>query len=130
MAFRLVKKGKGTDDPGPIEAAFWQFHRANPQVYNVLVLEARRLKRRGHSKAGIKMLFEVLRWQYMLRTHGDADGFKLNNNYHALYARLIMHRCPDLDGFFELRHIEAREPFKQHTVPPTGHVAPPHFMDR
>lgn len=110
----------------PIESAFWQFHDANPVVYDRLVFLARDLVARGHRKIGIKMLFEVLRWHHMT-TIGDADGFKLNNNYHALYARLIMFREADLDGLFELRRIRAEEPFGQHTVPPDGHVAPPRF---
>jgi hypothetical protein len=39
-----------------------------------------------------------------ISTTGD---FKLNNNYRAHYARLIMHQEPDLDGIFELRRSKA-----------------------
>lgn len=115
-------------DPSPIEEAFWQFHAANPHVYDRLVKLARDLHERGRDRIGAKMLFEVLRWHHM-STVGDADGFKLNNNYHALYARLIMHREPDLDGIFELRKLHgATEPFAQvPSAAPVGHVAPPRF---
>lgn len=117
-------------DMGPIEEAFWQFHAQNPQVYRELVHLARDLARRGRDKIGIGMLFEVLRWQHMLATEGDADGFKLNNNYRALYARLIMHREADLAGIFELRRLHgADEPFALPVVAePVGHVAPPRVL--
>lgn len=112
----------------PTEQAFWQFHEANPQVYARLVALARDLVRQGRRRVGIKMLFEVLRWHH-LRTVGDADGFKLNNNYHSYYARLIMHQESDLGGVFELRALAADEPFAQAVTPqPAGHVAPPGFL--
>jgi hypothetical protein len=110
------------------EEAFRLFHAANPEVYDRLVSLARGLVRKGNRRVGIKMLFEVLRWHHMA-TAGDADGFKLNNNYHSYYARLIMHREPDLAGVFELRRLNADEPFGQHASPqPAGHVAPPGFL--
>jgi hypothetical protein len=43
----------------------------------------------------------------MLSTRGDE--FKLNNDYRAPYARLIMRREPDLDGLFETRRSIADE---------------------
>jgi hypothetical protein len=112
---------------GPIEEAFWRFHELNPHVYARLVQLARDLKARGRRRIGIGMLFEVLRWHH-LSTVGDADGFKLNNNYRALYARLIMHREPDLAGVFHTRELTSpgREPFGPPSPgTPVGHVAPP-----
>lgn len=92
-----------------IEEDFWAFHRANPQVYDRLSALAGQLKDRGHTKVGIGMLFEVLRWEHMMST-SDVTPFKLNNNYRAYYARLIMHRRPSLAGFFDLR--KQREGFE------------------
>jgi hypothetical protein len=37
-----------------------------------------------------------------MTTAGD-DEFKVNNDYAAYYARLIMWQEPDLGGFFQLR---------------------------
>jgi len=86
----------------PIERAFWQFHHDHPEVYAELRLLALRLRDRGHGHYGIKALFEVVRFERaMLMT--DDDSFKLNNNYSALYARLLMKEEPRLKGFFELR---------------------------
>lgn len=116
---------------GAIEREFWKFHRGNPDVYVRLAELARRLVARGHRKIGIGMLFEVLRWHHAMTTQGDADGFKLNNNYRALYARLLMEREPDLADVFELRRIRSSEPFRQQPVAaPVGHVAPPRYDDR
>ena len=91
-----------------IEAAFLRFHHDNPHVYHELVRLARDWEHRGHPRCGIKMLFEVLRWQAGMRTGGDT--FKLNNNYHSYYARLIMLQEPDLDGLFVLRELHAPRP--------------------
>lgn len=85
--------------------AFVRFHAENPHVYVDLVRLARQAKRRDVSKIGIGMLFEVLRWGRLLQTRGD--DFKLNNNFRAYYARMIMLREPDLDGIFELRQLHA-----------------------
>ena len=79
-----------------IEQDFWRFHEENPHVYVRLVELARawRQRRGADSNCGIKMLFEVLRYERGMHTYGDA--FKLNNNYHSYYARLIMLRERDL----------------------------------
>ena len=88
-----------------IQEQFAQFHRENPHVYRGLVRLARIAKSEGRERYGIKALFEVLRWYDMVQT--KSDEFRLNNNYTALYARLIMRREPDLKGFFELRERTA-----------------------
>lgn len=86
---------------------FHAFHEANPHVYKSLVRLARRYKARQHSrKLGISMLFELLRWDHMMTTTGDAE-FKLNNNFRAYYARLIMDAEDDLRGIFNVRESPA-----------------------
>lgn len=90
------------------ENAFERFHAANPRVYEVLVRLAREwVGRTGRHKLGIATLYERTRWEIALAT-SDPD-FKLNNNFRAYYARLIMLREPDLDGLFDLRASEADE---------------------
>lgn len=84
-----------------LEERFWAFHAANPTVYNLLRSLALDLKRRGRERYGIGGLFEVLRWQYAFHTTGEE--FKLSNNHRAFYARLLMEREAELDGFFVLR---------------------------
>jgi hypothetical protein len=85
---------------------FMRFHRNNPNVYETLVRLAREwVQRTGRHKLGIASLFERTRWEIAIAT-SDAD-FKLNNNYRAFYARLIMAQEKDLDGLFNLRTSEA-----------------------
>ena len=85
-----------------LEEQFAAFHSANPHVYQALRRLAVQMVRRGHRRIGIKMLFEVLRWQYAMQTIDDSD-FKLNNSYTSFYARLLMEREPELAGYFETR---------------------------
>jgi hypothetical protein len=81
---------------------FEDFHRDNPRVYNTLVRLAREwVKTTGHGKLGIATLYERARWDIALETR-SAD-YKLNNDFRAYYARLIMRRERDLDGLFDLR---------------------------
>tara|TARA_B100001750_G_C15512334_1_gene604524 strand:- start:594 stop:926 length:333 start_codon:yes stop_codon:yes gene_type:complete len=84
--------------------SFIDFHRANPHVYDRIVELTFRRKDAGWKRGSMKQIFEVIRWEYDLKTTGD---FKLNNNYTAWYARLVMERNPSLDGFFQLRKAKA-----------------------
>lgn len=87
-----------------IERDFTEFHLANPLVYETLVKLTREAKEIGFAVIGIKMLWEVMRWEMTkLHTKDGATEFKLCNNYHALYARIIMAQEPDLVGMFRLR---------------------------
>ncbi len=82
---------------------FEHFHHLNPQVLWHIEQIARELQRAGHPHGSVKLIFERLRWLHALATLGDTDGFKLNNNHHAFYARVLMKKCPGFDGFFKLR---------------------------
>lgn len=88
-----------------IAERFRSFHALNPHVYEAVVSLARELKRQGWSKAGMKQIFEQLRWRYSLSTRGDK--WRFNNSYTAYYARLVMSRETDLEGFFETRERKA-----------------------
>lgn len=84
---------------------FREFDERNPAVFKELVRLTYELKNAGHSKIGIQMLFEVIRWKSMLAT--DGDEFKMNNNYAGRYARKIMSKHPDLDQMFETRGLRS-----------------------
>jgi hypothetical protein len=89
------------DFKGPLQERFEEFHRLNPAVLDAITRIATQLKGRGFQRAGMKLIFERLRWLYALQTSGEE--YKLNNNYTAFYARLVMHLHPTLEGFFKLR---------------------------
>ena len=90
------------DTSQTIAQRFARFHQDNPQVYSMLVSLARDLRARRPRKLGIKMLFEVLRWQYYVQTDSDEE-YKLSNDFTAPYARLIMQQELDLHEAFNTR---------------------------
>lgn len=96
-----------SEKPLTIEEQFRLFHEANPHVARILARMALDLKQRGREHFGMKALFETLRFHSALQTAGGEE-WKLNNNYTALMARLLMEQYPELDGFFELRERRAQ----------------------
>jgi len=89
-----------------IKTDFLRFHGENPDVFDDLVMLARRAKHAGATKYGIAAVFEVLRWSRLMEKRAG-EPFKLNNNYRALYARKVMATCPDLANFFEIRVLRS-----------------------
>ena len=80
---------------------FCQYHIDNPNLWELLLKFARQLKAAGRDSYSIASLFERIRWHAMVETKGDQ--FKLNNNYKACYARMLMAKHPEFQGMFELR---------------------------
>lgn len=89
-----------------IQVEFEAFHAKNPDVYRRLVTMARALKAKGHEHYSIDSLYSALRFEFDLQCT-TLSAYKLNNNYHSRYARLIMQREADLVGFFRLRALTA-----------------------
>jgi hypothetical protein len=86
-----------------LEAQFRAFHAKNPHIYVELVKLARQAKDAGWTKAGIGMLYEVVRWNVLI---GSTDRrFKMTNNHRAYYSRLMMAQEEDLAGFFDMREL-------------------------
>lgn len=95
-------------DKRTIQARFEEFHRKNPMVYQELVKLCRQWRKRGNATMGIRMAWEVMRWNILMSiTRVQADDFKLNDHYHSRYARMIMEQERDLEGIFELRELRA-----------------------
>lgn len=82
---------------------FEKYHRDNPHVLERLIAMTDQAVAKGHRCIGIKLLFEVLRWETMISTKGDE--YKINNNYAPRYARLIEQVRPDLEGVFRKREL-------------------------
>lgn len=95
-----------------IAEAFAVFHGANPHVFrNLHKLALAWHAKHPAEKVGIKHLYEVLRWEYETRTDRPSNEAKLNNNFTAYYARLLMAKEPNLRGVFEIR---AQNPDRPH----------------
>lgn len=98
-----------------IAEQFEKFHEDNPEVYATLVRLAREwIRKTGRRHLGIGQLTERARWEIAMAT-SDPD-YKINNNYRAYYARLMMAENRDLDGIFNLRVSEADEWMRERQV--------------
>lgn len=86
-----------------IQAQFEAFHEFNPWVLRALEKLTADYLKRGHTRVGIGMLFEVLRWRYAAATEGDE--FRLNNNFRSRYVRLLIERHPEWAPVFEVRSL-------------------------
>jgi hypothetical protein len=91
-----------------IDQRFAIFHAQNPHVYSALRDLARQGIASGMQKLGIKQLFEVLRWQSRITTSGGGQ-FKLPNDYHSRYSRLLMESETDLAGVFNTRRLQSED---------------------
>ena len=94
-------------DGDTIEERFLKFHKLNPWIRDTIVSLARGFAAAGHDRVGIKMLFEVLRWQWQLHIVDTGEQYRLNNSFTSRYARLIAIEEPDLADMFEMRHLRA-----------------------
>jgi hypothetical protein len=88
-----------------IQKDFEKFHLENPHIYEMICKLAREWKKSGHEKASIKMFFEVIRWKRGVSTKNK--DYKINNNYHSRYSRLIIDQEPDLRELFEVRKLHS-----------------------
>lgn len=79
------------------------FHRTNPHVAKEILRRARLLKAAGHTRIGIALIVEAMRYDYALKTADPSSQFKLSNDYRAYYARYIMEIAGDLRGFFTVK---------------------------
>ena len=105
MAFSFTPQPiKAVDRRGGISAAFQRFHEANPHVYDALKAVALWCVRNGKT-VGMKAIYERVRWEYNVQT--DDEPYRMNNNYTAHYARLLMKQEPELADYFQVRKIRS-----------------------
>lgn len=107
---------------------FLAFHRANPQIYRELVRLAREARTYGQDRVGIRMIWEVLRWNVITQTVDLSSDYKLNDHYHSLYSRFIMSKEKGLRGIFEIRGSGSGSVHTCHAYGCTTPVPPKMFM--
>lgn len=88
-----------------IQERFEAFHAANPWVLTALESLISDWLAHGHSRVGIKQMFEVIRWRYGRAT--SDTSFRLNNNWTSRYARLALDRHPEWADAIETRVLRA-----------------------
>lgn len=79
---------------------FKTYDKENPEIWHQFKKFAYQAKKKGFQHYSAKGIFEIIRWH--TATEGN-DGFKINNNYHADYARKMMATFPSYEGFFRTR---------------------------
>ena len=93
------------DDVEPsMKTKFLRFHRQYPEVYRMFKKITLEAIKKGFKNYGSKGICERIRWE----TKGDVkeDGYKINNNYTAFYARLFEKEHPNHEGFFRKRKVK------------------------
>jgi hypothetical protein len=83
---------------------FIQYHEENPQVYQTFKDYAQRIKATGRGQYSGWVICQVIRWERDVQTRGDV--FKLNNDFIALYSRLLIAERPEFADFLELREMK------------------------
>ena len=91
------------EESNKIDRDFAKFHAENPHVFDALAEMALGMVHKGITRYSIAGLYEVLRYRHTLDTRDEEAGYKLCNNYRALYSRLLMDRYPELAGFFAIK---------------------------
>lgn len=86
-----------------LNSRFKAFHKENPQVFKAFHNHAKQMKKRGFKTYSAWSIICVIRFNNDLQTNGN---FKINNDFVALYARLLMESCPEFEGFFKIRKMD------------------------
>ena len=86
-----------------MQARFEAFSAAHPEVLEHLRRLTAEWVAAGKGRFGIRMAWEVMRWQMSLGST-DPGEYRLNNNYTSRYARILAAEFP---GVFELREVRA-----------------------
>ena len=96
---------------------FEQYDRDNPNIWRQFMYFAKQAKYvKGFKTYSAKSIFELIRWHTPITGN---DGFKLNNNYHADYARKLMQSDPQFKTFFRIRKMKAkRVPYPTNEIKP------------
>jgi hypothetical protein len=87
-----------------IAARFAQFHAEHPEVYAAFRRFAGELVDHGHTRGSADAILHRVRWETAL---GSREGFKINNDFAACYARLLAQDDARFSGFFEFRKSKA-----------------------
>ena len=84
---------------------FNQYHKDNPQVYELFKKFTFMAIRRGHNRLSAWMIANRIRWETSIETF-SVDEYKISNDYIALYARMFMSDHPEYNGFFKIKEMK------------------------
>ena len=83
---------------------FWAFHSRNLHLFEKFKANATLIRNAGHKQYGAWCIMQQIRWQHDLVSVGSA--FKINNDFTALYARMLAATDPTFKDFFQFRGLK------------------------
>ena len=89
-------------DPRTIADQFAAFDQAHPEVYQAFAKFAGQMRARGYTHYSADGIMHIVRYHAAVNPERDG-GFKINNNFVALYARKLVAADPSFAGFFAFR---------------------------
>lgn len=89
-------------DAGLVER-FRVYHEAHPTVYVEFARRAFEMRDAGRTHYSQWTIVQAIRWHHDLNS---SEPFKINNDFIALYARLMIYDHPSFANFFELRAMK------------------------
>ncbi|WP_326827331.1 hypothetical protein [Streptomyces sp. NBC_01751] len=89
-----------------IESRFRRYHSANPHVLTDLEDLARTWFDAGKPSVGLQFLIEIIRWNNGITTTSE-DEFKINNDFAAHYARMLVARNPTWENRIRMRALRS-----------------------
>lgn len=84
---------------------FLSFHKKNPGIYRLFCDYSFRMKNLGRTRYSAWIVINRVRWEFDLG--GNGETFKINNDFIALYARLMISDFPQFEDFFSLRLMKS-----------------------
>jgi len=102
---KIVIKGPFKGYPKKVLGRFREYHKSNPHVYRLFKKLAFEMSETGRKQYSAEVIVNVMRWHHDLNSKGDP--FKINNDFKPMYARLLVHRHPELGEFFHFRRVRS-----------------------
>jgi len=90
-------------DPRTIADQFAAFDQAHPEVYAAFAMFAAQMRSRGYAHYSADGIMHIVRYHAAVNPERDGGGFKINNNFVALYARKLVAADPSFATFFAFR---------------------------
>ena len=98
-----------------IQESFIAFHKANPDVFLLIVREADRAVKLGKKRFSVKQIVGYLRWEIYLETKeatlfevaGEIKKYKIGDQYTSRYSRLLLDQYPRFTPYIEQRAIRS-----------------------
>tara|TARA_E500000178_G_C17034365_1_gene762464 strand:+ start:2280 stop:2600 length:321 start_codon:yes stop_codon:yes gene_type:complete len=79
---------------------FINFHKQNPNVYNLFKRFTKQAIKAGHTHLSSEMIINRIRWETSITTN---EEYKINNIYKPYYSRMFMNDFPKYNEFFRMR---------------------------